>query len=140
MRWNTPQTLATIWVELKSIMLSEKVRQRKTNIINLSYMWRNRENRSVVTRGKWQEMGDTLEWFVCLHKLCFKRKKSFKIGKIKKKKKRVKNMNSSCIYSQFSSVAHSCPTLCNPMNCSTPGLSVHHQLPELTQNSHPSSR
>ena len=49
-------------------------------------------------------------------------------------------MNSSCIYSQFSSVAHSCPTLCNPMNCSTPGLSVHHQLPELTQNSHPSSR
>ena len=50
-------------------------------------MWRNRENRSVVTRGKWQEMGDTLEWFVCLHKLCFKRKKSFKIGKIKKKKK-----------------------------------------------------
>ena len=64
MRWNTPQTLATIWVELKSIMLSEKVRQRKTNIINLSYMWRNRENRSVVTRGKWQEMGETLKWFV----------------------------------------------------------------------------
>ena len=34
---------------------------------------------------------------------------------------------------QFSSVAQSCPTLCNPMNCSTPGLAVHHQLPELTQ-------
>ena len=34
---------------------------------------------------------------------------------------------------QFSSVAHSCPTLCNPMNCSTPGLPVHHQLPEFTQ-------
>ena len=27
---------------------------------------------------------------------------------------------------QFSSVAQSCPTLCNPMNCSTPGLTVHH--------------
>ena len=27
----------------------------------------------------------------------------------------------------------SCPTLCDPMNCSTPGLSVHHQLPEFTQ-------
>ena len=27
----------------------------------------------------------------------------------------------------------SCPTLCDPMNCSTPGLTVHHQLPELTQ-------
>ena len=34
---------------------------------------------------------------------------------------------------QFSSVAQSCPTLCNPMNRSTPGLPVHHQLPELTQ-------
>ena len=34
---------------------------------------------------------------------------------------------------QFSSVAQSCPTLCNSMDCSTPGLLVHHQLPEFTQ-------
>ena len=34
---------------------------------------------------------------------------------------------------QFSSVAHSCPTLCDPMNRSTPGLPVHHQLLEFTQ-------
>ena len=34
---------------------------------------------------------------------------------------------------QFSSVAQSCLTLCNPMNCSTLGLPVHHQLPEFTQ-------
>ena len=34
---------------------------------------------------------------------------------------------------QFSSVAQSCPTLCNPMNRSTPGLPVSHQLPEFTQ-------
>ena len=34
---------------------------------------------------------------------------------------------------QFSSVAQSCPTLCNPMNRSMPGLPVHHQLPEFTQ-------
>ena len=33
---------------------------------------------------------------------------------------------------QFSSVAQLCPTLCNPMNCSMPGLPVHHQLPEFT--------
>ena len=38
------------------------------------------------------------------------------------------------IYSvQFSSVAQSCPTLCDPMNHSTSGLPVHHQLPEFTQ-------
>ena len=34
---------------------------------------------------------------------------------------------------QFSSVAQSCLTLCDPMNCSMPGLPVHHQLPEFTQ-------
>ena len=34
---------------------------------------------------------------------------------------------------QFSSVAQSCPTLCDPMDCSTPGLCVHHQLPKFTQ-------
>ena len=38
------------------------------------------------------------------------------------------------IYSvQFISVAQSCSTLCNPMNCSTPGLPVHHHLSEITQ-------
>ena len=34
---------------------------------------------------------------------------------------------------QFSSVAQSCPTLWNPMDCSMPGLPVHHQLLEMTQ-------
>ena len=34
---------------------------------------------------------------------------------------------------QFSSVAQSCPTLCDPMNRSTPGLPVHHHLPDFTQ-------
>ena len=34
---------------------------------------------------------------------------------------------------QFSSVTQSCLTLCDPMNCSTPGLPVHHQLPEFIQ-------
>ena len=34
---------------------------------------------------------------------------------------------------QFNSVAQSCPTLCDPMDCSTPGFPVHHQLPELAQ-------
>ena len=34
---------------------------------------------------------------------------------------------------QFSSVYQSCPILCNPMDCSTPGFPGHHQLPELAQ-------
>ena len=43
-------------------------------------------------------------------------------------------MSYVCLSSvQFSSVAQSCPTLCDPMNHSTPGLPVHHKLLELTQ-------
>ena len=48
----------------------------------------------------------------------------------------VKCLSSSLVFTlsvQFSSVTQSCPTLCSPMNCSTPGLPVHHQLPESTQ-------
>ena len=36
-------------------------------------------------------------------------------------------------FSQFSSVAQPCSTLCDPMDCNTPGLPVHHQLLEFTQ-------
>ena len=38
-----------------------------------------------------------------------------------------------CVSVQFSSVTQSCPTLCDIMNLNTPGLPVHHQLPEFTQ-------
>ena len=41
--------------------------------------------------------------------------------------------HSTSLIVQFSSVAQSCPTLCDPMNHSTPGLPVRHQLPEFTQ-------
>ena len=48
-----------------------------------------------------------------------------------------KNLQVTCSFrvtaSQFSSVAQSFQTLCDPMACSTPGLPVHHQLPEFTQ-------
>ena len=47
--------------------------------------------------------------------------------------KAIYRVNAISQFSQFSSVAQSCPTLCDPMNCSTPGLPVHHQLPEFTQ-------
>ena len=36
-------------------------------------------------------------------------------------------------FSSFSSFAQSCPTLCDPMDCSMPGLPVHHQVPKFTQ-------
>ena len=50
------------------------------------------------------------------------------MAKLSKKRKEKKNQ-----FSSVSSVAQSCPTLCDPMNHSTPGLPVHHKLPELTQ-------
>ena len=51
---------------------------------------------------------------------------------VKNYRKETKN-NWSRVIRQFSSVAQSCPTLCNPVNRSMPGLPVHHQLPDSTQ-------
>ena len=45
----------------------------------------------------------------------------------------LKNFSQFSSVIQIRSVAQSCPTLCDPMNPSTPGLPVHHQLPEFTQ-------
>ena len=42
-------------------------------------------------------------------------------------------IESTSLVVKFSSVTQSCPTLCDPMDCSTSGLPVHHQLPEFTQ-------
>ena len=58
--------------------------------------------------------------------------KSFKKIEWKKKKAQYALLPIAWRF-QFSSVTQSCPTLCDPMNCSTPGLSIHHQLPEFTQ-------
>ena len=43
------------------------------------------------------------------------------------------NKSHTLLVVQFNSVAQSCPTFCDPMDCSTPGLPVHQQLPEFTQ-------
>ena len=49
-------------------------------------------------------------------------------------------MRSRVEFSSVSSVAQLCPTLCDPMNCSTPRLPVHHQLTGVHSDSHPSSQ
>ena len=60
------------------------------------------------------------------------KEESEKVG-LKLNIQKTKIMASSPIRSdQIRSVAQSCPTLCDPMNCSTPGLPVQHQLPEST--------
>ena len=51
----------------------------------------------------------------------------------KKQEIRFQLLQRSCYNNQFSSVARSCQTLCDPMDRSTPGLPVHHQLQEPTQ-------
>ena len=49
----------------------------------------------------------------------------------------IKALSTTCqmpgILLQFSSIAQLCPTLCERMDCSTPGFPVHHHLPEFTQ-------
>ena len=76
----------------------------------------------------------TLRWTV----LCsFYRWRKLKLGRFTDLHRFTKLVSvkllSQCLMYQFSSVAQSCLTLCNPMNHSMPGLPVHHQLPEFTQ-------
>ena len=69
--------------------------------------------------------------------LCFRKNGvpfTVKVNKGEKKKKKGLMIFTLCISSfQFSSVTQSCMTLCNPMDCSTPGFPVHHRLLELAQ-------
>ena len=62
-----------------------------------------------------------------------KRKRKQKGRKKERKKRKVLTVSSTRYSVQFSSVPQSGPTLCDPVNHSTPGLPVHHQLPESTQ-------
>ena len=69
-----------------------------------------------------------------LKSLLMKVKEESKNAGLKLNNQETKIMASGLISSvQFSSVTQSCLTLCDPMNRSTPGLPVHHQLPEFTQ-------
>ena len=58
---------------------------------------------------------------------------TFTSGKLDFKTKSIRKANKGIISVQFTSVSQSCPTLCGPMNRSTPGFPVHHHLPEFTQ-------
>ena len=63
---------------------------------------------------------------------CQSKKVSFQNAGETKTSLNKRNLRES-IFSTLSSVAQSCPTLCDPMDCSMPGLPVHHQLPEVAQ-------
>ena len=76
------------------------------------------ENRLVVAKGEGK--GGRMDW-----EFGVSRCKLVYIGEI--------NHKVLCTAESVSSVPQSCPTLCDPMGCSTPGLPVHHQLPEFTQ-------
>ena len=74
-----------------------------------------------------------LQYFGHLMRRADSFEKSLMLGKIEGRRRRGQQRMRWFSSVQFSSVTQSCPTLCNPMNCSTPGLPVHHQLPEFTQ-------
>ena len=69
-------------------------------------------------------------WWVMMHRVA---KDQTQMKQFSTHTQRVRLMEEKISSVQFSSVAQSCPTLCDPMNRSTPGLPVHSQLPELIQ-------
>ena len=75
----------------------------------------------------------TLLWFMSKKVLCFPLRVFIVSSLTFKSLIHFKFIFFCMVFSQFSSVAQLCPTLCDPTNCSTPGLPVCHQLPEFTQ-------
>ena len=112
--------------ELKSLLMKVK---EETEKVGLKLTIQKTKIRASGAITSWQIDGETVSEFIfggskitadaeCSHEI----KRCLLLGR-----KVMTNL------AQFSSVAQSCPTLCDLMNCSTPGLPVHHQLPEFTQ-------
>ena len=98
----------------------------------------------------WLDLPSTTEWdikkevliiqtFHCTHKLAKELRRRAKQKRENQEGVLVRKKGEECVSGrmelsvQFSSVAQSCLTLCDPVNRSMPGLPVHHQLPEFTQ-------
>ena len=136
-RWAAVHSVTKSWTQLKQlstqlglqigdIKLELRKQLRDKEDLNsewLSFTW---ENLSVPMR---QEEGE-VKLTQKLHDLwCYQVTKGSRRNSGGENGKMVARGRSD----QIRSVAHSCPTLCNPMNRSTPGLPVHHQLPEFTE-------
>ena len=83
------------------------------------------------TRESWYEMPNRSETWTQKKWSSTGRDLPTALGSVKKDSEFKMRFSSATV--QLSSVAQSCPTLCDPMNHSTPGFPVHHQLPEFTQ-------
>ena len=105
--WDGCTASQTPWTRLWEIVKDREARCAAVHGVTKSWTWL---SDSTTTTQELLRFLECPEWWVCLF---------FNFVSI---------WNDSV---QFSSVAQSCPTLCNPMDCSTPGFPVHHQLLEL---------
>ena len=81
----------------------------------------------------WELVMDREVWCAAVHGVAKSRTQLSKLKGHFPANRFINNLFLDSISVQFSSVAQSCLTLCDPMDCSTPGFPVHHQLPELVQ-------
>ena len=122
----------------KRILKAAKEKQQVTYKGNAIHLTADLSAETLQARREWQDIFKVLKGKNLQPRILYLARISFKIdGEIKsfsdQQKLREFSTTKPALHQMFSSVAQSCPTLCDPMNHSTPGLPVHYQLPELTQ-------
>ena len=118
---NTFESVLMRWMNLDPIIQSEVSQKEKDKIsYSNTYIWNLEE-------WYWRTylQGSTGETDI--------ENRLIDMGKGEERVRCMERVTWKSAFSQFNSAAQSCPTPCNPVDCSTPGLPVHHQLLEFTQ-------
>ena len=111
------------WLSREALQIAVKRREVKSKGENERYKHLNAKFQRIARRDKKAFLSDQ----------CKEIEENNRMEKTRNLFKKIKDTKGTCHASQFSSVAQPCPTLCDPVNHSTPGLPVYHQLPEFTQ-------
>ena len=121
--WSCLPSLLFTWGQTMVEVMKIMATSFKRSHVHIATLERQPSSTGAVAAGCWSDFEE-------ISHVQVQRNPSKTVGR---EKSRLESNPTHTKEAQFSSVAQSCPTLCDPMNCSMPGLPAHHQLPECTQ-------